>query len=63
MARRPNTKTIERVFKWLDDQGLSVYGPNVDLDKRILYPACMDYTAQDAIRYSRLKNKLTEGDY
>lgn len=60
MVRRPTTQSIKRVFKWLEETGLRVYGPNADLDKRVLYPSCMDYSAEDAIRFYKLKDKLQE---
>jgi hypothetical protein len=56
--RRPNTKTIIRVIAWLEEQGLGVYGPAVQLEAKQRHFGQMDYTAEQAIQYAKIKDQL-----
>lgn len=59
--RRPSTKTVKKVLAWLEEGGLNVYGPNIDIEKRILYPGCRDFSADEAIAaLSLMKRGLLE---
>jgi hypothetical protein len=54
--RAPNKATIKKVFEWLAEQGLDVYGPTMDTDG-CEYPSQMDYTFEEAInRANHIKN-------
>lgn len=51
---RPQNKTLRQVIEHLESIGLSVYGPNVDVETGLLYHSLKDYNAEDAIKYRRL---------
>ena len=51
---KPQKKTLTSVFAWLEEQGLSVYGPYIDLDSGQSYGGCSDYTVEDTIKLAKL---------
>lgn len=55
--RRPPTSTIKRVYEWMREQGLQVYGPAADLQKGFLVPGNMDYDVTAMLQLAHL-NKL-----
>lgn len=61
--RRPSRKTIQSVFNWLHSNGLSVYGPATDLERKQGHFGCQDYNADTAIKYAKIKDKLKEPQY
>lgn len=63
--RAPQKRIIVKVIQWLEHHGLSVYGPNVDVETGQEFPALRDYSAESAIKYIDLlrKDKIwREGD-
>lgn len=52
--RRPNTKTLQRVFEYLDELGLSVYGAYINVDTGQMYGGCKDYTVEEVIKLDKL---------
>ena len=52
---------IRQAFLLLESEGLSVYGPFVDLDTATYEGGYMDYNASDAIRFINL-NRLDAFD-
>lgn len=59
--RRPSTKTLHFVYAWLQEQGLQVYGPNVDLEKGKAYGSCMDYNVAQMLQLARLRKQHPKG--
>jgi effector-binding domain-containing protein len=59
MKRRPNTKTIEKVFAWLEDHGMEVAGPNCDVDTGQGYHGMKNYNADTAIKLAKHVDKGT----
>lgn len=57
--RRPATRTIKRVFKWLNEHGLSVYGSCIDPETGQGYYGFRDYNAEDAIKVAQHIKKGT----
>lgn len=55
---KPQNKTIRNVVKHLEILGLSVYGPNMDVDTGQEFCALMDYSADDVIK----RRKYIEND-
>lgn len=53
--RRPPTKTLQRVFDWLQEHGMSVYGPYRDGDT-IMGGHC-DYDVELALELAQLVDK------
>lgn len=62
---RPHDQTIRKVIRYLEDHGLSVYGPNANLETKTIYPANRDFGADDAVKFCRMwaKGEFTESDY
>lgn len=59
--RRPPTKTIKRVVEWLESQGLSIYGPNVNLEHGFQYPSCRDYDFEAIMKLAALNKRYPDG--
>lgn len=55
--RRPPTKTIRRVFEWLEEYDMSVYGPCVDLETGQEIGGNMDVNFRQAIKLAELLRK------
>ena len=51
MVAKPRQETIKRVIDYLRDNGLSVYGENIDLDTYQEYGGCRDYNAEEIPKY------------
>jgi hypothetical protein len=51
---RPQDKTLKNVVQYLEDIGLSVYGPNVDLESGIRFHALRDFNPEEVIKYRKL---------
>jgi hypothetical protein len=62
---QPRGSTIRKVIEYLEEHGLSVYGPNANLETKIIYPACRDFNAEDAVKFCRIQERggFTESDY
>ena len=58
-GHRPTKQTIEDIVQWLSDEGLTVYGPAIDLNTGDRVGSCMDYDADAIVRardLARLKD-------
>lgn len=62
-CNRPRTKTLEGVFKWLEENGMSVYGPAVDFKNGRYCFGNQDFTVDEAIQLSRVKDNLGKPIY
>jgi hypothetical protein len=60
-VRRPTTKTLTNVYKWMRQQGLQVYGPAADLEKGFLVPGNMDYDVTSMLQLAHLRKLHPEG--
>lgn len=45
---------VRSVFAWLHANGFNVYGPNIDLKRREMYPSCRDFTADEVLEAAPL---------
>lgn len=63
--RRPSTQTIKRVFDWLEEHQMSVYGPFVNLERKLIYGSNQDFDVVKAIRFATLQDKgqMKEADH
>lgn len=59
--RPPSIVTMQRVLRYLDQLGLTVYGSAVDFDKERMQPGCMDYSLGDIRKLAALRSKFPEG--
>lgn len=54
---KPNSRTVRRVVEHLEEIGLAVYGPCMDLSEGVDLGGYMDYHADEVIKYRKLKAK------
>ena len=57
---RPSRATLHHVVHYLESIGLNVYGPCMDLDTGYRTGNCMDYDADQVVKYRKLKEKNPE---
>lgn len=53
---RPRAATLEKLVKYLGDQGLDVAGPFRDLETGEYKGGCMSYSAEDILRVRELED-------
>lgn len=54
---RPTNKTILNIIKYLNDIGLSIYGPNIDVDTGELFDSLRDYDPESVVKFRELYEK------
>lgn len=58
MRNRP--QTIRNVIAELEELGLTVYGPNIDVESMIAYPSLKNWNAEETILYRKKREQGIE---
>lgn len=59
---KPQNKTIRNVIEYLEENGLEIMGPNVDVETGQQFGGCRCFSAEEAIAFCKLDEIWYDGE-